>query len=190
MTSSLKINNILNPTGGAVQYRGLPEGNICNVTTMTWDRPIALTAFGSPAKITFFGGSFTKKYTHTALSVEVVVFGQGPYSGNCGTGLVLDYLQTSTGKESWDYGTSYTYDNQWQPYQIITLYGHAYFSNHQINGQQIAAGEHTMHFGMYVKRSDQGTNRPFNNMSPNASTTSDGRVGQTISTIVIREIGL
>ena len=53
MTSSLKINNILNPSGAAVQYRGLPEGNICNVTTMTWERPIALTAFAAPAKVTY-----------------------------------------------------------------------------------------------------------------------------------------
>lgn len=188
MTALLKVNNILNPSGQPVQYRGLPEGNICAVTTIKWDREIALPAIAAPNKVTYFGGFFTKKYDHTALVVELTAFGQGPYSGNCGTALVLDYLQPS--KESWDYGTSYTYDGQWQPYQIITCHGHAYFKHHQVTGKQIAAGEHTMHFGMWVKRSDQGTNRAFNNLSPNASSTTDGRVGQTISTIVIREIGL
>lgn len=188
MTSSLKINNIANPSGGAVQYRGLPQGNVCAVTTIRWNREIALPTFSAGTKITFFGGFFTKKYDHTALVVEVVAFGQGPYSGNCGTSLVLDYLQPS--KESWDYGTSYTYDNAWQPYQIMTLHGHAYFKTHAVTGKQIAAGEHTMHFGSWIKRTDQGTNRPFNNLSPNASSTTDARVAQTISTIVIREIGL
>ena len=188
MTASLKVNNIVNPSGSAVTYRGLPAGNICNTTVIRWNREIAISTFAAPAKITYFGGFFTKKYKHTSLAVELVAMGQGPYSGNCGTAIVLDYLQTS--KESWDYGTSYTYDNQWQPYQIINLQGYAYFSVHAPTGQQIDAGEHTMHFGAWVKRSDQGTNRPFNNLTPNASSTGDGRVGQTIATLIIREIGL
>jgi hypothetical protein len=188
MTAALKVNNILNTTGGSVQYRGLPTGNVCGVTVLSWNREIAVPAIAAPNKVTYFGGLFTKKYKHTSLAVELVAFGQGPYSGNCGTALVLDYLQPT--QESWDYGTSFTYDNQWQPYQIINLQGYAYFTHHHPTGKQIAAGEHTMHFGMWVKRSDQGTNRPFNNLSPNASSTGDARVAQTISRIIIREIGL
>lgn len=188
MTSSLKVNSILHPSSGRVEYRGLPGGNICNVTTIRYSTPTSITAYGSPSNATYFGGNFTKKYSHTALAVECVVFGQGPYSGNCGTGLVLDH--GVSGKETWDYGTSYTYDNQWQPYQIMCVQGHAHFTNYNITGGRIEAGTHTMHFGIRVKRSDQGNNRPFNVLSPNASSTSDSRVRQTISTIVIREIGL
>lgn len=188
MTSSLKVNSILHPSSGRVEYRGLPGGNICNVSTITYATPTSITAYGSPSNATYFGGSFTKKYSHTSLAVECLVFGQGPYSGNCGTGLVLDHNVSS--KESWDYGVSYGYDNSWQPYQIMICQGHAFFSTYAVTGAQIEAGTHTMHFGIRVKRSDQGTNRPFNVLSPNASSTGDGRVHQTISTIVIREIGL
>ncbi len=188
MTAALKVNNILNTTGGSVQYRGLPTGNICNVTVLSWNREIAIPTFSGGTKITFFGGMFTKKYKHTSLAVELVAFGQGVYSGNCGTGIVLDYLHPT--KECWDYGTSYTYDGQWQPYQVISVQGYAHFTHHKLTGQQIDAGEHTMHFGSWIKRTDQGTNRPFNNLCPNASSTTDGRVAQTIARIIIREIGL
>jgi hypothetical protein len=188
MTSILKVNSILHPSSGTVEYRGLPAGNIVNVTTLTHSTPTSVSVISAPAKATFFGGSFTKKYSHTHLAVECLAFGQGVYSGNCGTALVLDY--NVSGKECWDYGVSYGYDNSWQPYQIICCQGHSYFTQYHITGAQIEAGSHTMHFGMWVKRADQGGNRPFNNLSPNASTTSDSRVRQTVSSIVIREIGL
>lgn len=190
MTAALKVNNILNTTGGPVQYRGLPSGTVCGVSVIKWDRPIALSGTQSAgAKYTIFGGEFTKKYNHTSLAVELVAFGQGPHSGNCGTAIVLDYLHPT--KECWDYGTSYTYDNQWQPSQIMSLQGYAYFVNYQLTGKQIEAGLHTMHFGLWVKRTDQGSpQKPFSNLSPNGSTVSDARAGQTISRLIIREIGL
>lgn len=188
MTSSLKVNSILHPSSGTVEYRGLPAGNIVNVTTISNSTATSISAVGSPSRVAIFGGSFTKKYSHTHLAVECLVFGNGPYSGNCGTALVLDYDVSA--KESWDYGVSYTYDNNWQPYQIMCCQGHSYFTQYHITGAQIEAGSHTMHFGFRIKRSDQGTNRPFNTLNPNASVTTDSRVRQMVSTIVVREIGL
>jgi hypothetical protein len=186
MTSVLNVNTITNPSG-RVEYRGLPAGNVCNVSHIRNSTRTSLgTISGSNQKTTYFGGTFTKKYNHTILVAEVNAFGNGVYSGNCGTALVLDY--GVSGKESWDFGVAYSYDNNWQPYQVIILSGMCYFMHYENNSRPIEAGSHTMHFGARVDV-DGGTNRPFNTLNPNSSD-NDSRNRQFVSSIIIREIGL
>ena len=189
MTSVLKVNSIT-ASSGTVDYQGLPTGNVIGVYTISHSTSTSISTVQSgptSGKVIRFSGSFTKKYDHTSLIVEATVYGNGPYSGNAGTAFCLDY--GVSGKESWHYGTSYRYDNQWQPYQIICVQGQAYFTNHHITGSQILAGTHTMGWGEWVKRSDQSTNRPFNTLSPNGSSSSDARNHQFVSMLVIKEIG-
>jgi len=152
------------PTDGS----WVPSGGVIAVSTV---RNSTRTALSNTSEYVAFSGSFTKKRSDSIIIAQANVYGNSFQSGNCGVGLKLD--------STWDFGSSYQYDGAWnQALQVTIVTGNGLWTG-------VSSGSHTMGWG-WKTANGSSAEKPFDFLNPNG--TSDARIPQITSTIVIYEI--
>ena len=173
MPGILKVNSIqLAPGSSVMTLNNMQPGFILSSTAI---RNSTRTALSLSSYSIIFSGSFTKLRADSTLIATCNVFGDGYNSGNCGVGMQID------SSANWDYGCHYQYDGSWSSTaQTTTISGQCQWTG-------ISAGSHTIGFG-WKCANGSATDRPFQNVNPNSSTSAEPRNQQMVSTIIVYEI--